>query len=162
MAAYLGDIQGEFRANDHFGETLAPGDFNNDGYTDLAVGIQYSIASTHPNAGAVQIIYGSENGLIAANNQYWTQDGGWIDPEGDGTGNFLGDIYGGPEDDDRFGESLAVGNFNGDNYVDLAIGVQWEDIGSITSAGAVNILYGTADGPHLGWQPISFPKRASR
>jgi hypothetical protein len=151
---FLGDIQGDLRANDHFGKNIATGDFNNDGYTDLVIGIHNSMATGAFNAGAAQIIYGSADGLAAANNQFWSQSGGWIDPEGDGSGIFLGDIYGGPEDDDRFGTALAVGNFNGDDYADLAIGVSGEGIGNINGAGAVNVLYGSVDG--LTWVDNQF------
>lgn len=38
------------------------------------------------------------------------------------------------------------GDFNGDNYDDLAIGVPGEDIGTIMDAGCVNVLYGSAGG----------------
>ena len=33
-------------------------------------------------------------------------------------------------------------DFNGDGFADLAIGVPGEDIGSVASAGAVNVIYG--------------------
>jgi hypothetical protein len=34
------DIKGDAEAFDHFGQTLASADFNNDGYEDLAVGVE--------------------------------------------------------------------------------------------------------------------------
>src|SRR3954471_15806258 len=37
-------------------------------------------------------------------------------------------------------------DFNGDAYVDLAVGVPGEALGSLTGAGAVNVIYGTASG----------------
>src|SRR6185312_8411943 len=42
---------------------------------------------------------------------------------------------------DQFGHSLAAGDFNGDSYDDLAIGVVGED-----SSGAVAIIYGSSSG----------------
>ena len=41
---------------------------------------------------------------------------------------------------------LAAGDFNHDGAADLAVGVPFEDVGSITDAGAVNALYGSAAG----------------
>ncbi|MDF1514871.1 MAG: hypothetical protein P1S60_13765 [Anaerolineae bacterium] len=37
-------------------------------------------------------------------------------------------------------------SFDGDAYVDLAIGVPYEDVGTIGDAGAVNVVYGSR--PH--------------
>ena len=37
-------------------------------------------------------------------------------------------------------------DYNGDGFDDLAIGVPDEDIGAISNAGAVNVLYGSASG----------------
>jgi hypothetical protein len=133
----------------YFGDVLATGDFNDDGYSDLAVGALAALTSGPLLPEAVQVIYGSENGLAAAGNQLWTQGGGWIDDAGDGSGVFLGDIYGGPEDFDNFGGSLTAGDFNGDGYEDLAIGVRGESIGDIERAGAVNVLFGSETG--LSW-----------
>ena len=45
-----------------------------------------------------------------------------------------------------FGGSLANGDYDGDGFDDLAIGVRGEDIGAIKDAGAVNLPYGSASG----------------
>ena len=47
---------------------------------------------------------------------------------------------------DRWGSTLAAGDFDADGYDDLIIGVPQEDIGSIQDAGAVIVLYGSASG----------------
>jgi hypothetical protein len=52
----------------------------------------------------------------------------------------------GPELGDSFGFALAASDFNDDGYADLAVGIPEEDIGTIYNAGAVAVLYGTADG----------------
>jgi hypothetical protein len=104
--SFLSDLQDLVSAIDEFGAALATGDFDQDGYTDLAIGVPNSNVGGRVNAGAVQVIYGSSAGLVAADNQHWSQRGGWVDNEGDGTGVYTGDIYGGPEDDDRFGAAL--------------------------------------------------------
>ena len=51
-------------------------------------------------------------------------------------------VDGGSENSDKFGSSLASGDFNGDNSDDLAVGVPGEGLGNISSAGAVNVIYG--------------------
>jgi len=40
------------------------------------------------------------------------------------------------------------GDFNGDGFMDLAIGVPFEDINGKVDAGAVNVIYGSAQGLH--------------
>lgn len=61
----------------------------------------------------------------------------------------------GPQEDARFGHSLAVGDFDCDGRDDLAIGVPWHDVldldqfpapVSIPDAGEVYVLYATASG----------------
>ncbi len=128
--------------NDRFGFALTAGDFDDDGYADLAVGVPYEHWND-PDTGIVQVIYGSADGLSAVGDQLWRQD--------------VTDIEGGEEADDRFGYALAAGNFDGDEYADLAIGVPYEAIGTTDQAGAVNVLYGsdlglTADGDQLWYQ----------
>jgi FG-GAP repeat len=40
----------------------------------------------------------------------------------------------------------ALGDFNGDGRADLVVGVPYEDVGTVSDAGAINVLYGTATG----------------
>jgi FG-GAP repeat protein len=119
---------------DAFGAALAAGDFNGDGYTDLAVGVPTESLSHNSirQAGAVNVIYGSASRLTATGNQFWTQNSsGILDTA---------------EESDEFGYTLSVADFNGDGFADLAIGVPYEDLGTIRDAGAVNVMYGSDTG----------------
>jgi len=128
----LDGIEGDLEQDDRFGSSLATGDFNNDGFADLAVGVPYETIGPADSAGAVNIIFGSAGGLTAANNKVWYQG--------------LEGIEETPETLDRFGSSLASGDFNNDGFADLAVGVIGESIGKYANAGAVNIIYGAAGG----------------
>ena len=67
--AQFGDLSPE--SGDAFGYAFARGDFNGDGFQDLAIGVPYeSIRTGFPSrspqiegAGAVEVIYGSATGL---------------------------------------------------------------------------------------------------
>jgi hypothetical protein len=118
--------------DDEYGRTLAVGDFDNDGYDDLAVGIPGARVSGVTHAGAVQVIYGSENGLGVADIQEWSRNSD--------------DIAGTSTAHDRFGWSLTVGDFDGDGHDDLAIGVRYATVNGDNDAGAVHILYGLSAG----------------
>ena len=108
------------------------GDFNGDGYDDLAIGAPDADFNGLADAGVVHIMYGSASGLTAAGNQLWNQDSpGILDSA---------------EAGDRFGSALVKGDFNGDRYTDLAISAMYEDLGSVSNAGAVHVLYGSPSG----------------
>ena len=112
--------------------TSARGDFNGDGFDDLAVGVAAEDAGAVADAGAVNVIYGGAGGLTATGNRFVQQS-----PSG------VGDA---PEAGDGLGAALAVGDFNGDRRADLAIGVPGEDVGATVDAGAVHVLLGSATG----------------
>ena len=118
-------------SGDQFGAALAAGDFNGDGFDDLAIG-----APAEDGVGAVLVLFGSPNSLIFANN-YWL-------------GEF--DLGGMPEEGDLFGSALTSGDFNGDGFADLAIGA-WGDNGPsglIDNMGQVVVLYGAPGSPAAG------------
>lgn len=125
-------ILGEVEEFDGFGGSLAVGDFNHDLFADLAIGASGEDLGDLLSAGVVHVIYGSFDGLTATGNQLWSQDSPGI----------LGDA----ESFDDFGSSLAAGDFDGDSFDDLAIGVPFEDAGLLNSAGALHVIYGTAGG----------------
>lgn len=112
--------------NDFFGNAMAAGDFNGDGFQDLAVGVPGD--NNGDARGAVNIIYGAATGLTGARSQVWIQGA-------DG-------LEGNNERNDVFGNALAAGDFNGDGFDDLAVGAPGEDGGE----GIVQLLYGAAGG----------------
>lgn len=125
-----------------FGLALASGDFNNDGRDELVVGVHRHDIYTN------SVDYIAEAGSVFVYNGHSLGIRGWdrtiINQLDSG-------IFGVAEPDDRFGFSLAVGNFNGDDYDDLAVGVPYEDYEGHLDAGVVQLIYGTSNGlPHSG------------
>ena len=49
-------------------------DFNSDGFVDLAIGNPNDDVGSDDRAGSVNVIYGSADGLMAANDQIFMQD----------------------------------------------------------------------------------------
>ena len=129
-----GTVPGSAEAGDLFGGSLAAGDFNGDGFSDLAIGSPGEAIGSAAAAGAVTVLDGSASGLDR-NGVLFSQ---------------TGPIPGASESDDRFGEALAVGDFNADGYDDLAIGVPGEDLGSKVDAGVVIIVFGSSTGLQTG------------
>jgi hypothetical protein len=124
-------LEGGREDGDSFGLALATGDFDDDGYDDLAVGESNEGINGFVRAGAVSVIYGSSGGLTSTGNQMWYQDGG---------------LEGSCGDEDQFGASLVTGDFDGDGYDDLIVGVPGEDSGTVFMSGGINVIYGAASG----------------
>ena len=123
---------------DYFGHALAVGDFDSDGFADLAIGVpgedNPSSCAASVGRGAVQIVFGDTLGLMPNVNVLYTES----------------DLGGAPENGDEMGAALAAGDFDGDLFDDLAIGVPREDVnsgGSVVDAGTVFAIYGRAGSP---------------
>lgn len=125
---------------DHFGSALAVGDFDDDGHPDLAVGVPGQSFFGWNDAGAVHLFRGSGSGITLYDQQLISQDG-----IRSSANQLIGDISDATEQGDRFGASLAVGDFNADQYDDLAIGAPREDLAGhdFVNHGRVHILSGS-------------------
>jgi hypothetical protein len=118
--------------SDQFGAALAIGDFDRDGFGDLAVGVPLENAGGAADAGAVNVLYGSSSGLSARGAQLWTQA--------------VTGVKGDVATLDRFGAALVAGDVSRNGAAELAIGVPGEDTSGKRDAGAVNVLYGGPGG----------------
>ena len=107
----------------------ATGDFNNDGYADVAVGSRFYDGG-QTNSGIVWIFYGSENGPSA------TPDLTIIPP--------VVTLHG------FFGEAVATADVDNDNYDDLLVGMPNYD-SSTSDDGAVFLFYGSNGGLDGTW-----------
>ncbi len=130
-------VPGAPATHDTFGRAFAVGDFDNDGFDDLATGAPADIfAAPTPNRpGKVVVFYGSQTGFDPSRTQQLGQG------PCDGQPNCL-DLAGEAEANEAFGFSLAAGDFNGDSYDDLAIGAPWAQM----QAGEVTVAFGGAAG----------------
>ncbi|MEU6352221.1 trypsin-like serine protease [Streptomyces sp. NPDC047072] len=106
-------------------------DFNGDGTEDIAISDPKATVGADAEAGVVRIVYGGGKGTAEIN-----QDLSWVPGDAEAT--------------DWFGEALDTVDYNEDGYTDLVVGTPSEDLGSATSAGFVDILYGAADGIGTG------------
>ena len=70
------NVEDVAEANDQFGSALSTGDFNNDGFADLAIGVHNEDVGSLEDAGTVNVIYGSASGLSSTvkADQFWSQN----------------------------------------------------------------------------------------
>jgi hypothetical protein len=135
-------VLGSVASDDRFGSSLAAGDFDADGFADLAIGVPNQAVGASARAGSVHVLYGSAAGLTDVGDQIWHQNSASVN-----------DVA---EADDFFGRALATGLFNNDAFEDLAVGIPLEGVGAASDAGAVAVLYGSASGLSATFVPDQF------
>ncbi len=113
-------MPGAAEADDAFGSALASADLNTDGYADLLIGTPGEDGSD-TNDGTVTIVWGSKSGLSGARSLF----------------SFFSTDY------DRYGQTLAAGDFDNDGDPDVAVGSTGPVTlslvsGPLTKAGASN------------------------
>ncbi|MCH2107615.1 MAG: hypothetical protein MK291_13360, partial [Planctomycetes bacterium] len=126
-------VAGVCESGDSFGASLAAGDINGDGVDDLVIGAPGEDIGSIQGAGMIHVIWGTNWGLSTAYDASFHQDSSGVP--------------GDAEEGDGFGRALAIGDFDGDHYMDLAVGVPGEDLfGAGSSAGMVNLFRGRPNG----------------
>ena len=112
----------------------ARGDFNGDGFADLAIGLPGEDVGTHVDSGSVLIIYSSSSGLSTGQAPllFHQDTPGALDTA---------------EDNDQFGAALAAADFDRNGITDLAVAVPGENSAiagnTATAKGAVHLFLGT-------------------
>ncbi|MGX1885895.1 FG-GAP and VCBS repeat-containing protein [Streptomyces sp. NPDC055287] len=131
--------------------TAAPsglqGDFNGDGYRDLAIAAPIAKVDGKTNAGYVAVVYGTSSGLDKSKRTIISQA--------------TPGIPGVPEAGDSFGDRITAGDLDGDGYTDLVVGVHAERIGSTDDFGVLTVIWGGATGLTSGTD-ISSPLPENR
>ena len=85
-----------------------------------------------PTPALLHVLFGSGSHLTGAGSQMWSQDSAGV----------LDDA----EAADHFGMGLGVGDFNGDNRLDLVLCLPHENVSGVDNAGAVGVLYNSVSG----------------
>ncbi|GIG67086.1 hypothetical protein Pen01_33810 [Phytomonospora endophytica] len=111
-------VPGSNEDGDRFGHANAQGDFNGDGYGDIAVAAPGENIGTTSDVGEVFVFYGSPTGLK--------------------TNGAKGIYPANPKANSLFGTALSVGDFNADGHDELAVGAP--------GAGTVYIYTGSGTG----------------
>jgi hypothetical protein len=119
-------MAGDAEFTDLFGDALAAGDFDGDGYDDLAVGVP----GEEQGAGVVHFIFGSPTGLRGARNFVLNES--------------FDDV--GANEDDDVTYRLASGDVDGDGFADLVVGSRSDRVVTARLAGSAVVFHGAVDG----------------
>lgn len=103
-------VPGNNEAGDNFGRALVSGDFDSDGFPDLAIGVPGENVGSVSDAGVVVVLRGSGSGLTSRGAQMLKQGRGGLPSK--------------PGRHEEFGATLATGDVNGDKHDDLVVVVE--------------------------------------
>lgn len=116
-------------SDDRFGAIVQTMDINNDSYADLVVGVPSESVGSADDAGVIQVIFGSADGLGGGHVGVALRQG-------------VHGISGTPEAGDRFGAAVAANRTTGEfgTAPAVAFGVPGENVGSTADAGAAGVV----------------------
>ena len=119
------------------GSAVAAGDFDGDGFDDLAAGAPGDTVGGDADAGSVVVVYGGPSGVDTSTWQKLQQD---LLPPGDTIA----------EPGDAFGTAVVAARVDGDARDDLVVGAPYEDytVSGVdqTDAGEIDVFWGDALG----------------
>lgn len=122
---------GKPQNGDRLGASLAAGDFDGDGNSDLLVGVPGEDVRKAVDAGAVMTFYGADDGFDPSETEVWKQ---------------RGPVAGASQTGDGFGTTVATGDFDGNGRDDAVIAAPFEDVGSGSNGGIIHVLSGSRQG----------------
>jgi hypothetical protein len=158
-----------------FGASVAVGDVNADGKTDIAVGAPNEDVGSTPGQGRAYVFSGTDGSLLFTLDAPNPRPSGWFgnalavgDVNGDGKadvatgvaaqrqvyvfsgadGSLLLTLVAPNPEAYAFSTSVAMGDVNGDAKADIAVGARAEDVGGIEKVGRAYVFSG-ADGSLL-------------
>jgi hypothetical protein len=121
-----GLTSGASKTLDSDATTAAIGDFDKDGYGDIALGLP----DRSTGKGAVTVWRGTASGPSGSTTFTQATSG----------------VSGTPEAYDNFGYAVSAADANGDGYADLAVGVPFEDVNGVEDEGGVHLFRGGSGG----------------
>jgi hypothetical protein len=112
------------------GSSVAVGDVNGDGFTDVVVGAAGDKDAAGKVTGSIVVLTGGSSGLVASRHQRFTETR----------------VYATTHGLDHFGAAVAIANVSSDGYADVMVGAPGVPVSGHADAGAVYLLRGSASG----------------
>jgi hypothetical protein len=149
--ASLAMATASFRIVGHAGEllgfSLAGGDVNGDGYSDIAIGAPMAGPPSRNGGGAVYFVFGSRHPVDVDTTALSAT--GHTNGTNPAAPSPIGSRYDGFQQDSHMGTSLAaLGDVDGDGYDDIAAGAPDANLHR-PGGGGVAVLYGKPHGEHI-------------